>query len=104
MVHTAGCKFVKICDTPGCRITSVCYSRQYQQLVLEHVDSLSCTRQERQSLTIGYARPATPYRSSAVVARWRRLPDDQRQDRCDTHDDKQQDKRPEHEPVSSVHT
>ena len=28
---TGGCKFVKIFATPGWRITSVCYSHQYEQ-------------------------------------------------------------------------
>jgi hypothetical protein len=34
--HTGGCKFVKISYTPGCRVTSVCCSHQYQQYLLCH--------------------------------------------------------------------
>ena len=32
MADTGGCKFVKIFPTPGWRITSVCYSHQYEWL------------------------------------------------------------------------
>ena len=31
---TAGCKFVQIFGTPGCRIPSVCYSRQYEDRIV----------------------------------------------------------------------